>query len=309
MDTKQKRREQKLKRREKIRQQHLDRDRHSRENDAFNRFFAARTIIQSGAPDKNDREGWARYNALNLKEVMKMAFKINGRDRVLQRFVEDPNTVSKYDLETVEALLTQAAQKICCSVPYFIPTIILTKHSEGVNIRQPHFKLDKIHTPLGLAWHFEDYEGGMPITFIGGKVRLFTLSTHMIDRMVERVIRPCCIPPTEVSNMMRTVRPEKVVIVQPNPVLPLTCGTETRRFLLGYCPYDEHKHMVIAKSLLLPTMRGTPEYDKLVAKGLEAHSAQDLNMLHEKFDFFKENGVFDGLDHYTKAGIEGQLGV
>lgn len=300
MDAKQKRRERKAKKRGKIRSAHLDRDRRNSDNEALGKFLAARQVIQPGVPDRNDREGWDRYNALNLKHVMKMALSLFRGDSVLRRFIEDPNSTTKHDIQTVEDMLTKAAQKICCSPPYFIPLVQMYKHSEGVNVRHPHFQLEKENTPMGLAWHFELFDGSWPLAYIGGKAKLFALSTHAIDRFMERVFRPCIFPPTQIALFMESLLAEKVIVVPTSPVLPITVGNGHKRMLVGYCPYDEQRHMAIARTFLLPTMRGTPEYERLVEKGMGDFFAPTLPELHDKYKMLMENGIFEGLAHYPK---------
>lgn len=269
MDRKQKRREQKAKRREKVRKDHLAQTRRDEDGGALRRFFDTRYIVKPGVPDRNDREGWARFNALDLKCVVKEALQMFKRDRTLWRFIESPNSITKYDVVTIEGMLTKAAQSICCSPPYFIPLFILRKNSAGISMHQPKFLMRKESTPFGLAWFNDNWDGTQTQATIGGETRLFAWSTHAIDRVMERVVKPMCITPSKLAYMMHGIRPEKVKLTSEGHVIPLSVGDKEHRFLLGYVPYDEHNNMAVARTFLLPTMKGTPERDELTKKNVE----------------------------------------
>ncbi len=291
MNSQQKRRERKLKRRDKIRQEHLQKDRRDVDGEALARFFRDREVLRPGTPERNDREGWARFNALDLKCVVKAAIQMYGKDSTLWRFIRDPHSATKHDIGTLEAMFTKAAQKICCSPPYFIPMFVLQKSPTGMRMHQPKFIMDKASTPFGLAWYNDNFEGAFNLVFINKKPKLFSFSTHAIERLIERMFKPMCLSATRIAFVMNTMQPEKVTHCSEGTVIPLSISNGDERYLIGYCPFDEHNHMAIARTFLLPTMKGTPERDKLVELGLESFSIDTMTQLMDRRAFLESKGV------------------
>src|ERR1017187_10531976 len=84
------RRERKSKKREKIRNQHLSKERKVASSTSITAFVNG---LSRGSnvkpPARTDREGWDRYKALQFNLVVKTAFEMTGGDRVLRKFIDN----------------------------------------------------------------------------------------------------------------------------------------------------------------------------------------------------------------------------
>lgn len=278
----QRRRERKGKKRERIRKEHLAADKKARESVSLDRL---RTDSHAVIPDKNDRDGWQKFNALTRPGIFRKAMAMFSEHALLNRYLQRPNDLTKKDCIELCEMLSRAAQAIACDWPYYVPLVSVRRNADGVETLITSWQMDKEPTPMGNAWHWMSFGKSQRLVHAGGRPLLFAMSTHAIDRMKERVMVPFKLDPEGAVSFMRMFEPLDPI---PRPgadsLIPLMFNGK----IFGYCPFDVLRHMAVAKSFLIPTMENTPERDRLNEVGLGYFEAETIMDVLDDKEVLKE---------------------
>ena len=287
----QRRREQKRKRREQIRKAHLNKARQATERESIEHFIKGGVVLARGVPERNDREGWQHFNALELSAILKKAMSMFAGDKLLIRFLSRVDDVSKFDFEEISMMLTKAAQAIECNPPFYIPYVRAIRVSHGTDIGRSAFRMEKIHTPYGATWTWCGFDKQPKCIYVGQRLYLYTMSTHAVERLYERVLKVLG-NLLEVVGIMHYLEPKNAVMVNGEWLIPLVINWKgVMESLIGYVPFMYEKHMVMAKSFLLPTMEGTPERVMLNLKGHSDFNINSIQELLKNEEFLKKEGI------------------
>ena len=313
--TSQQRRERKTKKREKIRLLHLKQTKSRAEKKILNYSLDVCKMEDFNKPpvQARDVKEETREEMLGFKPIMLKALQTAKSDKqatkILTRLAYASNRITKKDIRLTQRLLTEAAREICCDPPYFIPSYAIKRAETGgaVCLLRLH-SLKKLITPVGSAW----YVRGRTEVAFQNKRYPFLFSSHAVDRLTQRI--DMCNKQlgryyalTLLTNVWRTLYYEDAftwretngedrTVVSVCCSLPLPFGLITSRpgVKLGYCPVDkittERGDILMAKTFLIPTMRGTPEATKLKELGHEALNATTMEGLYDVNTKLKENG-------------------
>jgi len=274
MDSRQARLARKKKKREKIRKEHLAKERREREKARINQPLFAPRPIQLTMPHKDDMLGWQRANALTKDAVLAKVRVMFPEDKLLWRFLRHGD-ISKHDLDYISYLMTEAARKLCCQPPYYIPFVQVTKDAFAI----ASLKLEKMRMPTGSAWYYED--GGYRWrTIVDGHGYPFALHTHAADRLYER-LNP--MPLGKIARVLVEMLPLQAVKIGDDWVVPIHLPHQATT--IGYCPINIHFGTAVGISFLLPYMRGTPQHEKLRAAGRHDLIHDDFKDLGELIKF------------------------
>jgi len=301
----QKRREQKRKRRDAIRKSHLSKARQAAERESIEQFIKGGVVLSRGMPERNDREGWQHFNALELSAILRKALSLFAGDKLLIRFLSKVDEVNKHDFEEISMMLTKAAQAIECNPPFYIPYVRAIRTLRGADIGRTAFRMEKIHTPYGAAWTWEDIDKQPQYIYVGKRLYLFTMSTHAVERLYERVLKILG-SPLEVVGIMRFLSPKDAIQVNEEWLVPLVITYKGMlETLVGYVPFVFEEHMIMAKSFLLPTMEGTPERIMLNLKGHSDFSINSMQELLKNAAFLRKEGIMRSvLEFYDEREPE-----
>lgn len=262
----QKKKEQKRKRRENVRQQHLAK-RRERPHDWFiKRHIESLKEETPILPHKNNRVGWHRQNILTIKSILKKAYAKYPHDSALRTLLLN-HPVPEYRVHHVNSILTEVAREISCYPPYFIPRVEMT--DAGISVFK--IEMDKIATPHGAAWF---YSCGMSnVVSYDRKIYRLAFSTHAIDRFLERIV---VVDPMKVVDDVYAMFYGLATLKIYDKLIPLTLDNINP---IGYMPFEIQKNFIIGTTILIPGMRETPEYYVLKKVGYEFEKINTVNDL------------------------------
>lgn len=297
-DAKQRRALEKKKKRERIRQKHLEEAQQRRDSELTRQPIFNPRPVQLSLPHRNDRVGWNRANTVTRENIFAEVRKMYPADKLLWRFLRHEH-VSKHDLHYISDLMTKAAQKLCCDPPYYVPFVEVTKDAFAI----ASMKLEKTKLVVGSAWHFEQ-DGYRWRTIVDNKGLLFAMSTHAVDRLYKR-LKPLHM--NKIIGALVNLLPLQAIMVDGCWVVPLYKLKLAANF--GYCPIDIQGGLAVAKSFLLPFMRGTPEWEALKTAGRHDLLHDDFKDMEELAKFAEKAGpVLAALYKEKNHGIICQRG-
>lgn len=270
---KQKKLERKKKHREKIRTKHLEsnraRDKRQYALELINAKFTVKTI-----PDRNDRVGWQRLNAIrDFKQIFDKAKQLFPNEKVLDDFAYGEIGYGQNDkYRTLSFILTAAVQELCPDAPYYIPYMNISSTEEGYSANMTTLEFKKIFMSSGPAWVVN-----IPKTVtINGKQYEMCFTTHALERLYERAMIHKEPTPTDrtirnsfflqmLGGYRAEVSQKHTLIEMINENKKITCLVGINK-PFGYCAYQIEENYAKAITFLLPGMDGTPERNILTER-------------------------------------------
>jgi len=296
MDPRQRHREKAKKKRNKVRRAHLEEASRRRTQQAIDQVLSSPEISEH-MPDKDDRLGWARHNAIGPKNILRTAMRMFPDSPVLKKyFSHDLRGDDEWELGL---LLTRVSRTLACDPPYFVPYVEAKKNGE---ILVHVLELAKRTTPFGAMWSFDKYLKEKTAVHLNGQVLPLWLSSHAVDRLWERMegSKEDAGMAFTLFNRLRIGDP---LVRSGNALLPVSLEFEKplENCHFGYFPVEAQEGMAIAKTFVLLGMDGTPEADQIrnaCGGRMELNSVSDL---------IRKEGILEkaGINPFQVAHVEG----